>query len=99
MRAATCSGALHCPRAFQAFLASSTCVASAPSYHSCSAAPLRWASTFPWAASVPKPGRSLLAFASNSAFKLTRLRRSAYLARQAAPLRCGAVALHYRCAR
>ena len=68
-------------RKFQAFLASSACVASAASYHSCSAAPLSWPSAFSWAAPVFKAWRSLLAFGSNSAFKPTRLRRAAYLGR------------------
>ncbi|MFT4195504.1 DUF1010 domain-containing protein, partial [Ottowia sp.] len=56
---------------FQAFLASSACAASATSYHSCSAAPLRWPSAFSWAAPVLQAGRSLLAFGSNSAVKRT----------------------------
>ena len=37
-------------RRFQAFLASGACAASATSYLSCSAAPLRWCSAFAWAA-------------------------------------------------
>ena len=81
MRAATCSSARPCSKAFQAFLASSACVASATSYHSCSAAPLSWPSAFSWAAPLSKSGRSLLAFGSNPAFKPTRLRRAAYLGR------------------
>ena len=44
---------------------SSACVASATSYHSCSAAPLPRPSAFSWAAPVFKFGRSLLAFGSN----------------------------------
>ena len=66
---------------FQAFWASGACVASAASYHSCSAAPLPWPSAFSWAAPLFKSGRSLLAFGSNPAFKPTRLRRAAYLGR------------------
>ena len=81
MRAATCSSARPCSKDFQAFLASSACVAIATSYHSCSAAPLSWPSTFSWAALFFNSGRSLLAFGSNSAFKPTRLRRAAYLGR------------------
>ena len=50
---------------FQAFWASGACVASAASYHSCSAAPLPWPSGFSWAAHVFKAGRPLLAFGSN----------------------------------
>ena len=50
---------------FQAFWASGACVASAASYHSCSAAPLPWPSAFSWAAHVFKAGRPLLAFGSN----------------------------------
>ena len=56
---------------FQAFWASGACVASAASYHSCSAAPLPWPSAFSWAAHVFKAGRPLLAFGSNSALKRT----------------------------
>ena len=81
MRAATYSSAPPCSKGFQALLASSTCAASATSYHSCSAAPLSWPSAFAWAAPVSKSGRSFLAFGSNSAFKPTRLRRAAYLGR------------------
>ena len=66
---------------FQAFWASGACAASATSYHSCSAAPLRWPSAFSWAAHVFKAGRSLLAFGSNSAVKRTRILRAAYLGR------------------
>ncbi|MBK6612570.1 DUF1010 domain-containing protein [Ottowia sp.] len=66
---------------FQAFWASGACVASAASYHSCSAAPLPWRGAFAWAAPVFKSGRSLPAFGSNIAVKPTRLRRSAYLGR------------------
>ena len=50
---------------FQAFWASGACVASAASYHSCSAAPLPWRSAFSWAASVFRVWRPLLAFGSN----------------------------------
>ena len=71
MRAATCSSARPCSKAFQAFLASSACVASATSYHSCSAAPLPWPSAVSWAAPVFKSGRPLLAFGSNFAVKRT----------------------------
>ena len=56
---------------FQAFWASGACAASATSYHSCSAAPLRWPSAFSWAAHVFKAGRPFLAFGSNSAVKRT----------------------------
>ena len=66
---------------FQAFLASGACAASATSYQSCSAAPLRWPSAFAWATPFSKPGRFLLAFGSNSAFKRTPILRAAYLAR------------------
>ena len=66
---------------FQAFWASGACVASAASYHSCSAAPLPWSSAFSWAAHVFKAGRPLLAFGSNSAVKRTRILRAAYLGR------------------
>jgi hypothetical protein len=52
-------------RQFWVFLASSAFVASATSYHSCSAAPLPWPSVFAWVAPVIKSGRSLLAFGSN----------------------------------
>ena len=71
MRAPTCSSAPPCSKGFQAFLASSACAARATSYHSCSAAPLSWPSGFSWAAHIFKPGRSLLAFGSNSAVKRT----------------------------
>ncbi|MEI2746526.1 MAG: DUF1010 domain-containing protein [Ottowia sp.] len=77
-----CAGLrLHSLRWFQAFLASSACVASATSYHSCSAAPLPWRSAFSWAAPFSKAGRSLLAFGANSALKRTRILRAAYLGR------------------
>ena len=66
---------------FQAFWASGACVASAASYHSCSAAPLPWRSAFSWAASVFKAGRPLLAFGSNSALKRTGFQPAAYLGR------------------
>ncbi|MBJ2164703.1 DUF1010 domain-containing protein [Acidovorax sp. IB03] len=81
MRAATRSSVRPCFKGFQAFLASSACVESAASYHSCSAAPLSWPSAFSWAAPVFKAWRSLLAFGSNSAFKPTRILRAAYLVR------------------
>ena len=75
-----CAGLrLSALRKFQAFLASSACVASATSYRSCSAAPLSWPRTFSWAAPFSKSGRFLLAFGSNSPLKPTRLRRAAYL--------------------
>ena len=61
-----CAGLrLHVLHQFQAFLASSACVESATSYHSCSAAPLPWPSGFSWAAPVFKLGRPLPAFGSN----------------------------------
>ena len=63
---------------FQAFWASGACVASAASYHSCSAAPLPWPSAFSWAAHVFKAGRPLLAYGSNCAVKPTRILRAAY---------------------
>ena len=66
---------------FQAFWASGACVASAASYHSCSAAPLPWPSAFSWAAHVFKAGRPLLAFGSNSALKRTGFQPAAYLGR------------------
>ncbi|MFC4621789.1 DUF1010 domain-containing protein [Comamonas nitrativorans] len=81
MQAAIYSSASHFSKGFQAFLASSPCVASTTSYHSCSAAPLPWRSAFSWAAPFSKAGRFLLAFGSNSTFKPTRLRRAAYLGR------------------
>ena len=77
-----CAGLrLHPLRKFQALLASSACVASAASYHSCSAAPLSWPSAFSWAAPFFKSVRPLLAFGSNPAVKRTRQRRAAYLGR------------------
>ncbi|WP_448251641.1 DUF1010 domain-containing protein [Ottowia oryzae] len=81
MREATYFSARPCSKGFQAFLASSACVSSATSYHSCSAAPLPWPSAFSWAAPFFKAGRSLLAFGSNSAVKRTRILRAAYLGR------------------
>ena len=66
---------------FQAFWASGACVASAASYHSCSAAPLPWPSAFSWAAHVFKAGRPLLAFGSNSALKRTGFQPAADLGR------------------
>ena len=81
MRAATRSSAPPCSKGFQAFWASSACAASATSYPSCSAAPLSCPSGFSWAAPVFKPGRSLLAFGSNSALKRTGFQPAAYLGR------------------
>ena len=81
MRAATYFSARPCSKGFQAFLASSACVSSATSYHSCSAAPLSWPSAFSWAAPLSMSGRFLLAFGSNSAVKRTRILRAAYLGR------------------
>ena len=67
-----CAGLrLLSPGMFHAFLASCPCSASAASYHSCSVAPLPRPSAFSWAAHIFKPGRSLLAFGSNSAVKRT----------------------------
>ena len=67
-----CAGLrLSALRKFQAFLASSACVVSATSYHSCSAAPLPWPSAFAWVVPVFKSGRPFLAFGSNSAVKRT----------------------------
>ena len=77
-----CAGLrLSALRKFQAFLASSAYLASATSYHSCSAAPLRWPSAFSWAAHVFKAGHPLLAFGSNSALKRTGFQPAAYLGR------------------
>ncbi|MBP3981479.1 DUF1010 domain-containing protein [Acidovorax sp. JG5] len=77
-----CAGLrLHSLRRFQVFLASGACVASAASYHSCSAAPLPWPSAFSWAAHVFNAGRPLLAFGSNSALKRTGFQPAAYLGR------------------
>ena len=77
-----CAGLrLSALRRFQAFFASSACAVSATSYHSCSAAPLRWPSAFSWAAHVFMAGRSLLAFGSNSALKRTGFQPAAYLGR------------------
>ena len=81
MQAAINPSASHVSKAFQAFLASSACAASATSYPSCSAAPLSWPSAFSWAAPFFKAGRSLLAFGSNFALKRTRILRAAYLGR------------------
>ena len=72
---------LHSLCRFQAFWASGACVASATSYHSCSAAPLPWLSGFSWAAPLSKAERSLLAFGSNSALKRTGFQPAAYLGR------------------
>jgi len=52
-------------RRFQAFLASGACAASATSYLSCSAAPLRWCSAFSRLAHVVKLGLPVLASVSN----------------------------------
>ena len=72
LRFRRCAGLrLSALRRFQAFLASSACAVSAPSYHSCSVASLPWRSAFSWAAHVFKAGRSLLAFGSNFAVKRT----------------------------
>ncbi|WP_448254603.1 DUF1010 domain-containing protein [Ottowia oryzae] len=81
MRAPTCSSARPCSKGFQAFWASSACVSSATSYHSCSTAPLPWPSAFSWAAPLSKSGHLLLAFGSNSAVERTRVLRAAYLGR------------------
>ena len=81
MQAAIYSSASHVLKAFQAFLASSACAASATSYPSCSTAPLPWPSAFSWAGPLFKSGRFLLAFGSNPAFKPTRILRAAYLGR------------------
>ena len=67
-----CAGLrLYSLRQFQALLASSACAASAPSYRSCSAAPLPWRSAFSWVAHVAKLGFPVLASVSNSALKRT----------------------------
>ena len=81
MRAATYFSARPCSKGFLAFLASSACVSSATSYHSCSVAPLPRPSAFSWAAPVFKSGRPLLAFGSNSALKRTGFQPAAYLGR------------------
>ncbi|ABM43495.1 protein of unknown function DUF1010 [Acidovorax sp. JS42] len=65
MRAATYFSARPCSKGLSVFLASSACQPSTTSYHSCSAAPLPWPSTFWWAAPFFKAGRSFLAFGSN----------------------------------
>ncbi|MCA0311926.1 MAG: DUF1010 domain-containing protein [Proteobacteria bacterium] len=83
MCAAIHSSASPCPQGFQALLAAGACAASASSYRSCSAAPLRWPSACSWAAPFSQSGRPFLAFGSNFAFKPTRLRRAAYLGRWA----------------
>ena len=72
MQAAIYSSASHVSKAFQAFLASSACAASATSYHSRSTAPLPWPSGFSWAAHVFKSVLPHLAFGSSSALKLQR---------------------------
>ena len=56
MRAVTYFSASPCSQGFQAFLASSAYLASATSYHSCSAAPLPWPSAFAWVVPVFKSG-------------------------------------------
>ncbi|MBY0408593.1 MAG: DUF1010 domain-containing protein [Burkholderiaceae bacterium] len=66
---------LYSLRQFQAFLASSAYLASAASYHSCSASPLLWPSAFSWVAPVFKSGRSLPAFGSNCSLQPTASRR------------------------
>jgi hypothetical protein len=58
MRAVTCSSARPCSKGFQAFLASSACVASATSYRSCSAAPLRGPALFRGLRPSPSLGAS-----------------------------------------
>ena len=66
---------------FQAFLASSPCVASAISYRFASVAPLRWRRAFSQLAPVAKLKLPVLASGSNISVKPTRILRSAYLAR------------------
>ncbi|MBX9410619.1 DUF1010 domain-containing protein [Pseudomonas baetica] len=66
---------------FQAFLASSPCVASASSYFFRSAVPPRWRCAFSQFVPVAKFKLPFLASGSNISVKPTRLRRSAYLAR------------------
>ena len=79
-----CSGLrLGALRWFQAFLASSACVASATSYHFASIAPPPWRGAFSQFAHVFKLGLPVLAFGSNSALKRTRILRAAYLGRWA----------------
>ena len=68
-------------RWFLVFLASSRCAASASSYCFRSAAPLRWRSAFSQFVPVAKSKLSVLASGSNISVKLTRILRSAYLAR------------------
>ena len=65
-------------RQFQAFLASSPCVASATSYHFASIAPPPWRRAFSQFAPVVKLGFPVLASGSNCAVKPTRLRQAAY---------------------
>ncbi len=72
---------LHGLRQFQAFLASSPCVASASSYRFASAVPPRWRCAFSQFVPVAKFRLSVSASGSNISVKPTRLRRSAYLAR------------------
>ncbi|MCE1191009.1 MAG: DUF1010 domain-containing protein [Acidovorax sp.] len=71
MRAATHSSASPCLQGLQAFLAADAYPATAGSYLYCSTAPLRWPSTFSWAATFSEFGRPFLAFGSNSVFKPT----------------------------
>ena len=68
-------------RCFPVFFASSPCVASASSYHFCSAVPLRWRRAFSQLAPVAKFKLPVLASGSNISVKPTRILRSAYLAR------------------
>ena len=77
-----CSGLrLHVLRQFQAFLASSACVASATSYLFVSAASPRWRNAFSQFAPVVRLGFPGLASGSNRAVKPTRRRRAAYFRR------------------
>ena len=68
-------------RQFQAFWASSPCPESARSYHFASTAPLPWRSAFLRVAHVVNLKFPVLASASNSALKRTRILRTAYLGR------------------
>ncbi|MFY2840057.1 DUF1010 domain-containing protein [Achromobacter xylosoxidans] len=72
-------------RWFVVFLASGPCVASASSYFFRSAVPPRWHRAFSQLAPVAKLRLSVLASGSNISVKPTRILRSAYLARYAAP--------------
>ena len=67
-------------RWFVVFLASSPCVASASSYHFCSAVLPRWRCAFSQLAPVAKSKLSVLASGSNISVKPTRILRLAYLA-------------------